>query len=335
MQDAAAHRRTPGVTFNAVAGAPFTTTIGSFTDADPTATANYYGVIVDWGDGTTSSLPRVRARWSPTARQFDVVAGHTYAVLGHVTPITTTSSTSAPTARSSTASPGDDHRRRPSSAVGADRDAPRPTRHGDRGPAVQRPGRRRSPRRNRSADGRRLPDPDDRLGRRHPADRRHDHRPGHTASSPSPASHTYAEEGVVHRSRSRSRPSARPSTTTATTSATVADAPITVDRRSPQIGDRRARRSRGTVATFIDGNPQAPLVRLHRDHQLGRRHPTVPGVVTQPGGVGTPFVVTGTHTYPNGADFPITVTVNDVGGSTDTQSTTAVVTEGRFSVTGP
>ena len=43
---------------------------------------------------------------------------------------------------------------------------------------------------------------------------------------------------------------------------------------------------------------------------------TTMATITQPGGRGSPFAVSGNHTYPEeGGPFTVTVTVRDVGGS--------------------
>src|SRR6266446_3531048 len=43
------------VNFNATAGAPFTGTIATFTNADPFGSAASYTAIITWGDGSTST----------------------------------------------------------------------------------------------------------------------------------------------------------------------------------------------------------------------------------------------------------------------------------------
>ena len=44
-----------GVNFSATAGAPFTGTVATFTNADPFGTAASYTATITWGDGSTSA----------------------------------------------------------------------------------------------------------------------------------------------------------------------------------------------------------------------------------------------------------------------------------------
>jgi photosystem II stability/assembly factor-like uncharacterized protein len=75
------------------------------------------------------------------------------------------------------------------------------------------------------------------------------------------------------------------------------------------------------VATFIDNGNTEPLGNYTVTIDWGDGTPldTTSGAVTQPGGPGTPFLVTGSHTYtqPTPADTPYTliVTVNDLDGT--------------------
>ena len=61
-----------------------TTTVATFTDADPNGTLGGYTATINWGDGHTSSGIIVT-----TANGFAVEAGHTYAEQGSYTPIVT------------------------------------------------------------------------------------------------------------------------------------------------------------------------------------------------------------------------------------------------------
>src|SRR5262249_15030104 len=88
-----------GVNINATAGAPFSSTVATFTNADPFGSAASYTALIDWGDGSTS--PGVISGTGTL-----IVAGsHTYAdpvnetilvtishKLGYTTTATTTSS---------------------------------------------------------------------------------------------------------------------------------------------------------------------------------------------------------------------------------------------------
>jgi large repetitive protein len=81
------------------------------------------------------------------------------------------------------------------------------------------------------------------------------------------------------------------------------------------------------VASFTDANPAAPLADFTATINWGDGSPTTSGVVSEPGGVGTPFTVAGTHTYGEEGSFAITTSIKDVGGSTATATSTATVAD--------
>ena len=56
-------------------GAAFSGTVGTITDADPTAQASEYAASIDWGDGSTSAGTVT----GPVSGQFDISGGHTWA----------------------------------------------------------------------------------------------------------------------------------------------------------------------------------------------------------------------------------------------------------------
>jgi hypothetical protein len=74
-----------GVTLNATAGVPFTGTVATFTDADPTGTASDYTAAITWGDGHTSA----GTIQTNGGGGFAVVGANTYAEAG-TEPITVT-----------------------------------------------------------------------------------------------------------------------------------------------------------------------------------------------------------------------------------------------------
>ena len=94
------------------------------------------------------------------------------------------------------------------------------------------------------------------------------------------------------------------------------------------------------VATFIDLNPTAPLSDFTVSIDWGDGTANSVGSVTQPGGVGTPFIVSGSHTYAssgvNGGVgvFPVIVYITDVGGSKLTIANVAHVADIPLVVTG-
>jgi hypothetical protein len=86
------------------------------------------------------------------------------------------------------------------------------------------------------------------------------------------------------------------------------------------------------VASFTDANPAAPLSDFGALINWGDGTPATAGAITQPGGVGTPFIVTGTHTYGEEGIFTVTTSIKDVGGSTATATSTATVADAPLTV---
>jgi hypothetical protein len=123
--------------------------------------------------------------------------------------------------------------------------------------------------------------------------------------------HTYTEEGshtiTVHITDTGGM------MTSTTASASVADAPLTVS--AAPIKVMPGVPFSGQVATFTDANPVGTISDFTVVINWGDGTSS-PGVVTQPGGTGTPFVVTGNHTYATAGNHIFTVTVTDTGGST-------------------
>jgi len=106
-------------------------------------------------------------------------------------------------------------------------------------------------------------------------------------------------------------------------SAVVSDAPLTNVSPSPLSPLQGIALSNAPVATFTDTNPTGKLSDFTATITWGDGV-TSTGTVTQPGGVGTSFVVAGSHTYGVPGPETITVTVRDIGGQT--AATTFVVT---------
>jgi hypothetical protein len=66
-----------GVSINATAGAPFSGTVATFTNADPFGAAASYSALITWGDGSTSA-----GLISGTGSTLTVSGTHTYAAPG-------------------------------------------------------------------------------------------------------------------------------------------------------------------------------------------------------------------------------------------------------------
>ena len=105
----------------------------------------------------------------------------------------------------------------------------------------------------------------------------------------------------------------------ATTTATVTDAPLTttVVPFSPTEG----RSFSGEVATFTDADTFGTLTDYTATITWGDGH-TSPGLIRPSSGnlPGMPqsFIVSGTNTYAEEGDYPVSVTVNDAGGASGT-----------------
>ena len=88
----------------------------------------------------------------------------------------------------------------------------------------------------------------------------------------------------------------------------------------------------GTIATFTSANPVATISNFTATINWGDLTSSA-GTITQPGGVGTQFIVTGTHNYALALTYPVVVMINDVGGASATANSTAVVADAPLTVT--
>jgi hypothetical protein len=133
-------------------------------------------------------------------------------------------------------------------------------------------------------------------------------------------SHTYAEDGS--KSIMVTITDDGMATTSASTTATIADAPLSISLAPIKINPGTT--FTGQVATFLDANPTALFTDFTASIVWGDGVTTT-GTVAQPGGAGTAFIVSGSHTYalPPPNRHVVKVTVNDVGGSTVTGQTIA------------
>ncbi len=140
------------------------------------------------------------------------------------------------------------------------------------------------------------------------------------------------------------------SVTTLSGSAIIADAPLTPSATQPAVNTTEASifpipefappLFHGPVASFTDANPTAPLSDFTATIDWGDGTPMTAGTLSQPGGVGTAFIVSGSYTYAdsgvNGGTghYAIQVFVSDVGGSRLTVSNRANVADNPIVLTG-
>jgi putative cell wall-binding protein len=134
--------------------------------------------------------------------------------------------------------------------------------------------------------------------------------------------HTYAEEGdyIV-----TVTVSGEGSTLVLSGMAAVSDAPLDAGTPLTLAAGPGVLTSFPTVATFTDTNPVAPVSDFTAAISWGDGSSTSVGTITQPDGVGTPFVVAGSHTYAAPGTFSLSVAVTDIGGSTVTLTGTVDV----------
>ena len=140
--------------------------------------------------------------------------------------------------------------------------------------------------------------------------------------------------GVGHHRRRAARRPRRPSR------------PSSTDRGVdlPGPGVRAHRCFNGPVASFTDANPTSSTIAdFTATIDWGDGTPLTAGTISQPGGVGTAYVVSGSHTYAdsgvttgtgNAEPYPIQVFVVDDGGSRLTVDNTANVADNSIVLTG-
>lgn len=88
-----------------------------------------------------------------------------------------------------------------------------------------------------------------------------------------------------------------------------------------------------TIATFVDKYSAAKLANFTAIVDWGDGQVT-DGLVTQPGGIGTGFVVTGTHAWAKPQTYPITVSILENGDLRDVANSTAVLADASLSAAG-
>jgi hypothetical protein len=178
------------------------------------------------------------------------------------------------------------------------------------------------------------------------------------------APHTYADAGnytvivTITRYATINNVPTPGSSTVAVSNEIVADAPLSPGMTQPTVStdeattfptpefgtgpfDNPFQVFSGEVAEFTDANPAAPINDFRATIDWGDGTPQSAGTIIQPGILpGTPFYVTGSHTYAtsgvNGGvgHAPITVYITDVGGSKLTVFNTANIQDNPVTLFG-
>ncbi|HZZ42239.1 MAG TPA: hypothetical protein VFE58_04835 [Tepidisphaeraceae bacterium] len=120
-------------------------------------------------------------------------------------------------------------------------------------------------------------------------------------------------------------------TAVASSQATIADAPLTATSGAALTPNTGIAFTGLTVGTFTDADPTAPVSDFTAIINWGDGTSSA-GTITQPGGVGTPFRVTGSHIYMTPGTYSTLINVLDDGGSATTLAGSAAVTD--LAVTG-
>jgi len=167
------------------------------------------------------------------------------------------------------------------------------------------------------------------------------------------ASHDYTEEGTYAYTVVVTDDGG--STTTISGSAIVADAPLSPSppATQPTVDTTEATifpvpvfappLFKGPVASYTDADPVSTIADFKATIDWGDGTPLTAGTISQPGGVGTAYIVSGAHTYADSGDttgtgnvghYAIQVFVVDDGGSILTVDNTANVADVSIPLTG-
>ena len=127
---------------------------------------------------------------------------------------------------------------------------------------------------------------------------------------------TLAEEGTYQVNVSVTDSGATPPQSAAGTGmATISDAPLTAGSSVDLTGNTGIAQSDVEVGSFSDADPSSPLSDFTANINWGDGT-LVAATISQPGGTGTAYIVSGSHTYLSPGVFTTSVNVMDVGGST-------------------
>ena len=297
-------------------GAPI---VATFTDSDPAIAPGDFSaatIIVSWGDGTANTpASTITAQGAAPGVTYFVQADPTYTAPGDyqvliIIPATPAGSGTVAHLR------GHHHGR----AAHRRRGDVQPLPQGSRRERARPRGRRLQRRRPRCCPRRLLPARSTgATARSRRASSRWSRGTDTETDFQVSGDHIYTEEGSYSITVTVTTLGSNPVSTTST--ATIGDAPLTAQDATFDAPEGVSMTQ--PVASFTDANPAAPLSDFTATIDWGDGTQS-DGTITQPNGIGTPFLVTGTHTY-NDDDggneneemdgWPVTVTIMDIGGS--------------------
>jgi len=143
------------------------------------------------------------------------------------------------------------------------------------------------------------------------------------------AGHIYSEQGTY--AYTVTVDAADGAATIVSGTATIADASLSAQGSQPTLTAATGIARTGPVVSFSDSNPIADFNDLSATIDWGDGSANSTGIVTQPGGVGTAFLVNATHAYANPGSYLAAVTINEVGGSRLVVDNSAIVTDSPLS----
>jgi Bacterial Ig-like domain len=138
--------------------------------------------------------------------------------------------------------------------------------------------------------------------------------------------HNYHDEGTFTFSLTVTTLDPANPAITLTGAATVTDAPLTGSSGTELTGVEGVSTGTVLIGTFTDSNPFAPTSDFTVSINWGDKT-TSAGSVSQPGGIGTVFLVNGAHTYAEEGTYAVTATITDVGGQSTVTAASAIIAD--------
>ncbi len=116
---------------------------------------------------------------------------------------------------------------------------------------------------------------------------------------------------------------------------TVLDAPLTSSNGTSISGSDGISTGAVLLGSFTDANPLSTPAEFTATIAWGGSAGSTAGTITQPGGVGTPYLVNGSFNYADAGTYAYTVTVIDDGGQRTTMSGTSFIADPASTPTAP